>query len=275
MTVTAQELASGPGWRVIDVICENGPHDRRFEEQHADVSMAVVTRGTFQYRTRQGSAVLVPGAVLLGNAGACFECGHDHGHGDRCLAFHVTPAFMEVAASGVAGARRTSFSVSSLPPLPQLTPILAAAEAARDDRDSGAFEELALRLAGAVTALLTPTRPMVRQPTHRDERRISAAARRIEQHADEPLSLSDLACDAGLSPYHFLRTFRQVVGMTPHQFILHTRLHRAAVRLRRTDDAVSNIAYDAGFNDLSTFNRRFRRLMGVNPGVFRASQSRA
>jgi AraC family transcriptional regulator len=273
MTVTAQELASGPGWRVIDVICENGPHDRRFEEQHADVSIAAVTQGTFQYRTRQGSAVLVPGAVLLGNAGACFECGHDHGNGDRCLAFHVTPAFME-AANGAAGARGELFSVASLPPLPQLTPILAAAEAARDDGDSGAFEELALRLAGAVTALLAPARRTVRPPNSRDERRISAAARWIEQHTDAPLSLRDLAREADLSPYHFLRTFRQVVGVTPHQFVLHTRLHRAAVRLRRTDDAISSIAYDAGFNDLSTFNRRFRRLMGVNPGVYRARQSR-
>ena len=275
MTVTVQELAAGLGWRVVDVICENGPHDRRFEEQHAHISIAAVTQGTFQYRTRQGSAVLVPGAVLLGNAGACFECGHDHGHGDRCLAFHVTQEFLENVASGVAGARRTTFSVSSLPPLRQLMPVLADAEAARDNRDSAAFEELTLRLAGAVTALLSQQSPAGRHAHHRDEQRISAAARRIEEHAEEPLSLSDLARDAGLSPYHFLRLFRQVIGMTPHQFILHTRLHRAAVRLRRTDDAISAIAYDAGFNDLSTFNRRFRRLMGASPGAYRISGTAA
>ena len=274
MTVTAQELAAGPGWRVVDVVCENGPHDRRFEEQHADISLAVVTRGTFQYRTRQGSAVLVPGAVLLGNAGACFECGHDHGHGDRCLAFHVTPAFMDAVASSVPGARPKTFPVASLPPMRPLLPLLAAAEAARDDGDSGAFEELTLRLAGAVTTLLAQQRPPRRQAHHRDEQRVSAAARRIERHADEALSLGELAREAGLSPYHFLRTFRQVIGMTPHQFILHTRLHRAAVRLRRTGDAISTIAYDAGFNDLSTFNRRFRRLMGANPGDYRAARSR-
>ena len=73
-----------------------------------------------------------------------------------------------------------------------------------------------------------------------------------------------------MSPYHFLRTFRQVVGMTPHQFVLRTRMHRAAVRLRRSDAPVSAVAFDAGFNDLSTFNRRFRRLMGVSPSVYRA-----
>jgi AraC family transcriptional regulator len=75
-----------------------------------------------------------------------------------------------------------------------------------------------------------------------------------------------------MSPYHFLRTFRHVVGMTPHQFVLRTRLHRAAVRLRRSDEAVSAIAFDAGFNDLSTFNRRFRRVIGVSPSAYRTGR---
>jgi AraC-like DNA-binding protein len=61
-----------------------------------------------------------------------------------------------------------------------------------------------------------------------------------------------------------------MTGMTPHQYVLRTRLHRAAVRLRLSDEPISAIAFDAGFNDLSTFNRRFRRIMGVTPGAFRA-----
>jgi AraC-like DNA-binding protein len=69
--------------------------------------------------------------------------------------------------------------------------------------------------------------------------------------------------------------FRQVAGMTPHQYVLRTRLHRAAVQLRRTDDPISSVAYDAGFNDLSTFNRRFRRLMGAKPSAYRAIGSAA
>ena len=75
-----------------------------------------------------------------------------------------------------------------------------------------------------------------------------------------------------MSPYHFLRTFRRVVGMTPHQYVLHTRLHRAAVRLRRSDDAISTIAFDAGFDDLSSFNRRFRRVTGENPSAYRVGR---
>jgi AraC family transcriptional regulator len=94
--------------------------------------------------------------------------------------------------------------------------------------------------------------------------------RRIELDAEQPLSLAALADSTATSPYHFLRTFRHVAGMTPYQFLLRTRLHRAAVRLRSSDMAISTIAYDAGFNDLSTFNRRFRREMGEAPGNYRA-----
>lgn len=92
----------------------------------------------------------------------------------------------------------------------------------------------------------------------------------IELHADRPLSLSELADGTATSPYHFLRTFRHVAGMTPYQFLLRTRLHRAAVRLRISNEAISTIAFDAGFNDLSTFNRRFRREMGEAPGAYRS-----
>ena len=98
--------------------------------------------------------------------------------------------------------------------------------------------------------------------------------RRIEAYADETTSLSDLASGVAMSPYHFLRTFRAVVGMSPHQFILHTRLRRAAVRLRRTSDSISAIAFAAGFGDLSTFNRRFKRIVGQSPSAYRVSVHR-
>jgi AraC-like DNA-binding protein len=58
--------------------------------------------------------------------------------------------------------------------------------------------------------------------------------------------------------------------MTPHQFILRMRLHRAAMLLRQSAGTVTTIAYDCGFNDLSTFNRRFRRLIGVPPREWRS-----
>ena len=83
------------------------------------------------------------------------------------------------------------------------------------------------------------------------------------------MTLRQLARDAAMSPYHFLRTFNAISGVTPYQFVITHRLTRAAVRLRRTTDPISTIAYEAGFNDLSTFNRRFRRIIGMTPGTWR------
>src|ERR687885_1403814 len=129
----SRPLASGPGWSVSDVICTASPADRPFEEQHEAVCIAAVVEGTFQYRSTQGAGVLAPGAILLGNYGDCFECGHEHAAGDRCVAFHFAPDYLESVAAAVPGARGTAFSLAHLPPSPALIPLVAAAEAARED----------------------------------------------------------------------------------------------------------------------------------------------
>jgi AraC family transcriptional regulator len=240
--------------------------------------IAIVTGGTFTYRTTQGTAVLAPGTALLGNHGHCFECGHDHGIGDRCLSFRFSPELVESVVSDLPGAHQLAFTLPNLPPLSELIPVVADAVAARDGSDMISFDELALSLFATVRTALTGMRSSAQgkqfagHPSHRDQRRVTEALRRIEAQCDQPLSLQQLAADVAMSPYHFLRTFRAVAGMAPHQFLLHTRLQRAAVRLRCSGDPISAIALEAGFSDLSTFNRRFRRLLGVSPGAYRASR---
>jgi AraC-like DNA-binding protein len=257
---------------VSDVVCSAGPHDRPFEERHEAVCIAAVTHGTFRYRSTHGAALLAPGALLLGNHRQCFECGHEHSAGDRCLSFQFEPDFFETILSGIPGARRASFHRAHLPPLPILVPLLAAAEAARGERDGEALEEIACQLAGAAVSVLTGSARGRREPTAPDERRIASALRLIERDAHERITLSGLAREAAMSPYHFLRVFRGVTGLSPHQYVLRTRLHRAALRLRQSSEPVSAIALECGFNDLSTFNRRFRRVIGVSPGDWRAGR---
>src|SRR5690349_10623879 len=101
MAITSTTLASGPGWRVLDVCCTTGPADPVFEEQHGSYCLAAVVSGTFQYRSSTGRALLAPGAVLLGNQGQCFECGHAHGRGDRCVSVHFEAACWEDLVAAV------------------------------------------------------------------------------------------------------------------------------------------------------------------------------
>lgn len=277
MTMAARALAAGAGWHVQDLICTAGPHDAPFEERHGTVAIAAVMSGTFQYRTAQGSALLAPGAILLGNHGRCFECGHEHGTGDRCLSFHFTPEYWEEMVAAVPGARKAVFEMASLPPAAALLPLTAALETARDV-GRPALEETALDLAGFVLRRAGGLGALRGKSSARDERRISEAVRRIEEDAHEGeegrLTLRLLAEEAGMSRYHFLRTFRGLMGVTPYQYILRIRMNRAAVRLRTASEPISAVALEAGFNDLSTFNRRFRRLMGASPGTYRKDGAR-
>lgn len=271
MSVSSRTIASGHGWRAVDVVCAAPRGDRPFEEAHDDFCVAAVTAGTFRYRTTQGAALLAPGTLLLGNAGSCFECGHEHASGDRCLSFHFTGDLLEQIRAHVPGVSHRGFGAAGAPAVLELGRLLAEAEAAREDGEAAEMEEIGLRLAAAALTI-DAGGGTARPPRRLDQRRVSEAVRLIELDPARPIELGALAAGAATSPFHFLRIFRQVTGQTPYQFVLARRLHRAAVRLRRSTEPVSAIAFDCGFNDLSTFNRRFRRVIGQTPVAFRAGR---
>jgi AraC family transcriptional regulator len=268
---SARSLASGRGWRLNEYVCRAGPEDRPFEERHETVSIAAVLEGTFRYAADTGSALLHPGALMLGNVGTCYECGHDHSTGDRCAALHLEAEFFAEIAATAAGSARFRFPVAMLPATRDLAAPLVALLASREQ---GQTEEAAIRLAEDVVASLAGKVPQAVAPNARDHRRIDRVLRYIEAHAERPLDLDELAGVAIMSKYHFLRCFRRITGVTPYEFLLGLRLRRAALRLTGGDEAVSAIAYDCGFGDLSTFNARFRSQLGEAPSRFRARYHR-
>ena len=87
---------------------------------------------------------------------------------------------------------------------------------------------------------------------------MTRTVRAIERDPSAELTLRELAAEAELSAYHFLRTFERLTGVTPHQYVRRLRLRDAAVRLTLEPARVIEIAYDSGFNDVSAFNRAFR-----------------
>ena len=255
-------LASGDGWTVADLVCGAGPNDRPFEEQHGDISIAVVLEGSFQYRSECSSEVMSPGSLLLGSYARSFECSHEHGSGDRCLAVHYTPEFFERAGAGCV------FPVLRIPPIAALAPWVAGAAGAVQPTAGTNLENLAHGLAGAVLETLQ-TNGVSRSASPADERRISAALRFIEANLSNPLPLDLLASIAKMSEFHFVRVFKKVTGVTAHQYILRARLRKAAARLQSGVEPVLEIALDAGFQDLSNFCRTFRAEFGVSPRVYR------
>ena len=266
---STRTLADGDGWSAVAVTCRSGPGDPPFEERHAGTSIAAVLSGTFTYRTHRGQALMVPGSLLLGNAGTCFECGHDHGRCDRCVAFHFAPELTEEMAAGLAGMTRAGFTRAAIPPVDALLPLLARLGALARSPDPGDAEDLAYRLVAAALALDQGSAAAV-QP--RDARRVALAVRIIEARPSEAWDITGLADAVGLRRRRFAFVFRQVVGVTPYQYLLNRRLDLAAARLLDDRSPVLDIALEAGFGDLSEFTRRFHQRFGRPPGKYRQAR---
>jgi AraC family transcriptional regulator len=265
-------LTAGDGWSLREIICRAGPSDRSFEERHEGFSVSAVLEGSFTYRCDSGHGLLYPGALMLGNNGYCFECGHAHGIGDRCVSLNVhEELFGEIAASA-SSTSRFRFSSPNLPSSPKASPVVAHMEALALTASSLRRDELAVELIERVIALTGSDAPTRTAPKGREAARMIEVIRLVESEAARPIELKEMAATANMSKYHFLRVFRRLTGVTPHQYLMSARLRRAALALASSRRPVLEIVLDAGFGDLSTFNRRFRTTFGLTPTQYRAAR---
>jgi AraC family transcriptional regulator len=262
----AQLLAAGRGWQAFDVVCTCGPRDRPFEERHATDSVSLILAGTFACRSRCGTSLLAPGSWFLVRGGEPLECSHQHGEGDRCLSFQFeAETFARLAHA--AGTDRRRWTRQSLPPLRAHAALVARAILAL--RRGEAIEEIAFEAAGSV--LNAAAGSGGETSSSRQHGAVARVIRGLSGSLDSRHSLLDLAAAANLSPYHFLRTFKSITGLTPHQWLLRARLREAAQRLAASRAPVTTIALDVGFEDLSNFIRSFRAEFGQSPRQWRAA----
>jgi AraC-like DNA-binding protein len=91
----------------------------------------------------------------------------------------------------------------------------------------------------------------------------------LDQHYDEEISLKQLARVAELSPYYLLRLFKKEVGVTPHIYLTYRRII-VAKRLLVAGHSIAEVTYETGFVDQSHLTNRFKHIIGVTPGQYRA-----
>jgi AraC-like DNA-binding protein len=266
--VAATTILQRDGLTVVDYRCDAQLNERPFVERHTAFSISYVRTGSFGYRLRGRSFDLVPGSVLVGAPGDEYVCTHDHVCGDVCLSVQLDP----VVADEI-GARPHAWRVGSLPPLPELVVSAELARAAADSRVAVGLDEAALLLAGRFATIASGKSGGVGVVGSRDRRRAVEAALWIDARSQEPITLARAAAASGLSAFHFLRVFSRVLGVTPHQYLVRSRLRRAARLLAAGDHSVTDVALEAGFDDLSNFIRTFRRAAGVSPRRFRQARS--
>jgi AraC family transcriptional regulator len=117
--------------------------------------------------------------------------------------------------------------------------------------------------------------PVVRRSTRIElYRRLARGRDFIESSFTRPINLAEMAREANMAPHHFLRLFRKTFGMTPHQYLTSLRIERARHLLAHTDDAITQVCLDVGFESPTSFALLFKRHVGMTPSDYRASQIR-
>jgi len=106
----------------------------------------------------------------------------------------------------------------------------------------------------------------------RTDPRILRAVDRILRDFAEPLTVEELAREVHLTPRHFERMFKTVVGTPPKRYLVDVRLRVARELLESTDLAIATIALDVGFNYPAHFISTFRAAEGLTPTAYRTSR---
>jgi AraC family transcriptional regulator of adaptative response/methylated-DNA-[protein]-cysteine methyltransferase len=101
------------------------------------------------------------------------------------------------------------------------------------------------------------------------EQRVERARRYLEEHADEPVTLRQLAADIGMSPFHLQRAFKQVVGLSPKEYQDDRRMERFMSSLKR-GATVTSATYEAGFGSSSRLYERVNSALGMTPSAFQS-----
>ena len=93
--------------------------------------------------------------------------------------------------------------------------------------------------------------------------------RYVEENYSEPISMNDLSAVTGLSADYMTRRFKNILHMTPSEYVRKFRIARAMELLCTTDESVSEIAAKTGFSDISLFSRVFKQSVGLPPAHYR------
>src|SRR6266404_5411098 len=227
---------------VSDFRCTAVPGEKPFVEQYRCHSVSYVRKGSFGCHSRGRFFELVAGSILVGHPGDEYTCTHDHVCGDECLSFFLAPELVEAI-----GDRTEIWQIGSAPPLPELMVLGELAQAAACGRSDIGLDEVGQAFASRFVEVVSGR---AREPVPakaRDRRRAVETALWIDAHSHRQIDLEHAAGQAGISPFHFLRLFASVLGVTPHQYLVRARPRHAARLLAEDTRSITSIAFDAVF----------------------------
>lgn len=234
------------------------------DRRYAFHSIGAVVEGAFDYATRMGRVTATRGAIVFGSGAEDFTFWKYGGKRVHRSVIAVDPQLVaEVAAD--CGREDSRFPAEVLPPGRATLPLYGLVRRiAASQMDQ---TEAVIRILAAAYEADVDSRRW--QVSDGERRRVLDVARDLEQRYAEPITLDQMAQNAGLSRYHFIRAFQTLSGETPRQRLIGLRLRAAVDLLLGTGMPITRVALDVGFNDISHFNNTFRQAFGMSPRAWR------
>jgi AraC family transcriptional regulator len=236
-------------------------------EQAGGFCVSFVESGGFELRVERERHRLDPATLFLTWPGLSFQCRHDsETPTDVCLTVDVAETLARDVAATLGG------PLAPPSPVVRLTNRLAylrLALLASAPGDALGGETLASEVLAAARGPAGPAARLFRpNQIAWYAARVGRAREKLAAEYAEPHTLRGLARDAGMSPFHFARVFRELAGVPPHRYLRGVRLARAAERLRE-GARVTEACFACGFSNLGHFSRSFRSTFGVSPSRYR------
>jgi AraC-like DNA-binding protein len=237
----------------------DAPHDDPDRERAIRHSVNFVEAGSFRVRTTGAWQEVTADWLFVTVPALEFSCAHDDDRPvDCCLSVSYSEQAVESARSFL------TLGETTVRPLTNRSAYLRLAF-----RECGPGDEARAEALGGALLVALSARTS-RLPLFRTERlawyaaRVARAKALIEARYAEPLSLSTLARDAGMSVFHFARIFAELEGRPPHRYLTDVRLGHAQARLR-DGASVTDTCFAVGFGSLSHFVTTFRQRYGTKP----------
>jgi AraC-like DNA-binding protein len=236
---------------------------------HLGPAIGIVAKGAMNSYARGATHTLPAGTVFLINPEEVHAPGPVISEGWVLLAFYFSNDFYARLSQslGLEDFRFSELFVRNEP----LTRRLLSLHRSLEQSGTGLeLESKMLSVFGEIAQqyVRVPLRNRGQKPEHQ---KVARAKEFLIENHRRATSLAELANIVDFSPYHLLRTFRSMVGLTPHDFLTQIRVERAK-RLLRLGNAISDIAADTGFVDQAHFTRRFKAIVGVTPGQYLSSR---
>ncbi len=252
------------------------------------LSIKTMSRGRGLWRTTSGTFVVEPGRALILSSGQRYSLTIEGEQeiGTFCPFFAPSLVREAVRARTRDAAHLLDRPYDERVPVPgfveRLRPLESALTGALrrleralqvdvDDQDSAFLDLLDVVLDATGRDMTEAGRLPARRASTREQlyRQVYRAVDFAHANLAAPLDLAALAKVAAMSPYHFHRTFRALLGLTPARYLTEARLLRARTLLDSTTRTVTEICGDVGFASLGSFSSRFTRAFGVSASRYR------